>query len=101
MVRRIFETYGKLTYSKCGFLDAFNLSFDYDVPLSNGRNVPRFGWVDVDYLGVNLGLSIVMIENYRSNFVWNTMRRDPTIRRGLKHSGFSGGWLVATAPYGE
>jgi hypothetical protein len=44
----------------------------------------------------NLGLSIVMIENYRSNLVWDTMRRDPTIRRGLKRAGFSGGWLGST-----
>jgi hypothetical protein len=93
VVRQIFETYGELAYSKYGFLDAFNPSFDYDVPLSNGRLAPGFGWVDVDHLGANLGLSIVMIENYRSNFVWNTMRRDPTIRRGLKRAGFSGDWL--------
>ena len=93
VVQQICATYGELTYGKYGFLDAFNPSFDYDVPLVNGRRVPGAGWVDIDYLGTNLGLSIAMIENYRSDLVWRTVRRDPTIRRGLERAGFSGGWL--------
>jgi hypothetical protein len=92
-VQQIFKTYGELIYAKYGFLDAFNPSFDYDVPLLYGRRVPGFGWVDVDYLGSNLGPSIAMIENHRSDLVWSTMRRHPTIRRGLHRAGFSGGWL--------
>jgi len=34
-----------------------------------------------------------MIENYRSELVWKTMRENPHVVRGLKRAGFTGGWL--------
>jgi hypothetical protein len=34
-----------------------------------------------------------MIENYRSDRVWELMRRSPYIRKGLERAGFTGGWL--------
>ena len=34
-----------------------------------------------------------MIENYRSGFIWDLMRRCPAIRVGLRRAGFTGGWL--------
>jgi hypothetical protein len=34
-----------------------------------------------------------MIENYRSDFVWRTMRKNAHLRRALLSAGFSGGWL--------
>ena len=39
-----------------------------------------------------------MIENHRSGFVWEVMRRNPHIRRGLQRAGFNGGWLDAASP---
>src|SRR3546814_8307218 len=36
-----------------------------------------------------------MIANYRTEFVWEIMRRDPYIRAGLERAGFTGGWLDA------
>ena len=85
--------YGEVIYGRYGFLDAFNLSFNYDGRLAYGHRVPDFGWVDNDCLGIDQGPIIAMIENYRSGLVWRTMRRDPFIRRGLERAGFSGGWL--------
>ena len=38
-----------------------------------------------------------MIENYRSELVWKTMRRNPYIVAGLKRAGFTGGWLETPA----
>jgi len=70
--------YGDRLYSKYGFVDAFN---------------PTLDWFDVDYLGIDQGPIIAMIENHRSELVWKTMRRNPHIVRGLKRAGFSGGWL--------
>jgi hypothetical protein len=35
----------------------------------------------------------MMIENYRSGFIWRLMRRNPYIVNGLRRAGFSGGWL--------
>lgn len=85
--------YGAHIYGEYGFFDAFNPSFEFDVPLQNGRHVSGFGWVDTDYLGIGQGPVVAMIENYRSDLVWRVMRANPHIRRGLQRAGFSGGWL--------
>jgi hypothetical protein len=34
-----------------------------------------------------------MLENWRSELVWKTMRKNPYIVRGLRRAGFTGGWL--------
>ena len=87
--------YGDHIYSKYGFLDAFNPTFDFDVKLANGRRIPGFGWVDTDYLGIDQGPILAMVENYRSDMVWRVMRKNPYIRAGLVKAGFKGGWLDA------
>jgi hypothetical protein len=86
--------YGQHIYSKYGFLDAFNRTFAFNVPLRHGRYVPDFGWVDGDYLGIDQGAILAMIENYRSALIWRVMRKNPYLRRGLEQAGFSGGWLT-------
>jgi hypothetical protein len=85
--------FGQHIYSKYGFLDAFNRTFLFDAPLRHGRYVPTFGWVDVDYVGIDQGVMVAMLENYRSALVWRVMRNNPYLRRGLERAGFSGGWL--------
>jgi len=92
-LHQMIESYGSTIYGEYGFFDAFNLSFDYNKALSFGRRVPGFGWVDVDYLGIDQGPILAMIANRRSELIWSTMRRHPTIRRGLERAGFTGGWL--------
>ncbi len=88
------ERYGEYLYSSYGFLDAFNPSFDYDIPLKTGRIVPGMGWVASDYIGIDQGPILAMIANYRNGFVWEVMKRNPHIRRGLQRAGFTGGWLA-------
>jgi hypothetical protein len=85
--------YGKHIYAKYGFLDAFNRTFTFDVPLRHGRVISDFGWVADDYLGIDQGPIFAMIENHRSALVWRVMRKNPYLRRGLERAGFSGGWL--------
>jgi hypothetical protein len=85
--------YGKHIYAKYGFLDAFNRTFTFDVPLRHGRVIRDFGWVADDYLGIDQGPIFAMIENHRSALVWRVMRKNPYLRRGLERAGFSGGWL--------
>jgi hypothetical protein len=51
------------------------------------------GWFDVDYLGIDEGPIVAMIENYRSGLVWKTMRKNAHVVAGLKKAGFTGGWL--------
>lgn len=89
----MYKRYGKWLYSEYGFVDAFNPSFRLDSPLRSGRVVPGEGWFDNEYLGIDQGPILLMIENYRSDFVWKVMRRNPYIRRGLERAGFTGGWL--------
>jgi hypothetical protein len=86
--------YGKHIYSKYGFLDAFNRTFKFDIPLRHGRIIDNFGWVADDYLGIDQGPIFAMIENHRTALVWRVMRKNPYLRSGLKRAGFSGGWLA-------
>ena len=85
--------YGSILYAQYGFLDSFNPSFRFSMPLKHGRVDPKMGWVDGDYLGIDQGPILIGIENYRTGMVWNTMRKNPHIVRGLKRAGFTGGWL--------
>nr|WP_324610485.1 glucoamylase family protein [Lysobacter enzymogenes] len=88
------ERYGEYIYSSYGFLDSFNPSFNYDIPLKTGRLVPNQGWVSSDYIGIDQGPILTMITNYRNEFVWNVMKRNAYIRTGLERAGFKGGWLA-------
>lgn len=85
--------YGEYLYSSYGFLDSFNPSFDFDIPLKTGRLVPGKGWVASDYIAIDQGPILAMIANYRNEFVWSVMKKSPYIRRGLERAGFRGGWL--------
>jgi len=90
---RMREKYGDNLFAAYGFLDSFNPTFDVDVKPQHGKVVRGTGWFDTDYLGIDQGPIIAMIENYRSDLVWKTMRKNPYIVSGLRKAGFSGGWL--------
>lgn len=92
------KRYGDFLYSSYGFLDSFNPSFTYDIPLKTGRRVGDRGWVASDYIGIDQGPIVTMIANYRDEFVWTVMKKNRYLRRGLERAGFSGGWLT---PEGE
>ena len=51
------------------------------------------GWISQGYYGLDQGPIVLMIENYRSGFLWELMKRCPVIGQGLRKAGFSGGWL--------
>jgi len=51
------------------------------------------GWVCEAYFGLDQGIAVLMIENFRSGLIWNLMRRCPYIVSGLRRAGFTGGWL--------
>ncbi|HWC72535.1 MAG TPA: glucoamylase family protein, partial [Gemmatimonadales bacterium] len=87
------KTYGAKLFQKYGFLDAFNPTFTAAGQQATGTVDPRLGWFDVDYLGIDQGPILAMIENYRSGFVWRVMRGNAHIIAGLKRAGFTGGWL--------
>jgi hypothetical protein len=87
------ERYGDDVYDRYGFVDAFNPSFDTDMQPKEGLVVRGKGWFDTLQIGIDQGPIVLMIENWRSGFVWKVMRRNPYVRKGLERAGFSGGWL--------
>lgn len=74
VLRNIKENYGqKGAWSRYGFVDAFN---------------PLTGWYDSDCVGINTGITLLMAENLRSGFVWNTFMRAIEAQRGMQFAGF-------------
>jgi hypothetical protein len=86
------EKYGDNLFSTYGFVDDFNPTLVSQTP-KYGRLAPGIGWFDTDYLGIDQGPIVAMIENYRSDLIWKTMRKNPYVVAGLKKAGFTGGWL--------
>jgi len=52
-------------WQRYGFVDAFN-------PLTN--------WYNPDAIGIDVGITMLMAENQRTNFVWNTFMRNPEVQ---------------------
>jgi hypothetical protein len=50
-------------------------------------------WLSEGEFGLDQGLMILMIENYRSGLLWRLTRGIPCLRAGLARAGFTGGWL--------
>ena len=79
-LQNMYNTYGSMLWGEYGFKDAFNLT--------------QFWW-GPDYLGIDQGPIIIMIENYLNGSVWNRFMQNPDIRAGLAAAGFS---TVSAAP---
>ena len=50
-------------------------------------------WLSPGWYGLDQGVLVMMIENYRSGLIWNLMRSCPYPAIGLRRAGFEGGWL--------
>ena len=88
------EKYGDPLFGQYGFVDAFNPTYHLaSARVTQGRVVDGVGWFDTDYLGIDQGPIIAMIENYRTGLIWKLMRQSPYIKAGLQRAGFTGGWL--------
>jgi hypothetical protein len=94
-LRAMREQYPQI-WGQYGFMDAFNPTFQFEgMRLGHGRVVSGVGWFDTDYLGIDQGPILLMAENYRSELIWQYLRRNPYIINGLRRAGFTGGWLDA------
>lgn len=93
LLMALHQDHGPRLWGEYGFLDALNPTFTLDVPVQHGRVDPVHGWYDTDYLGIDQGPILAMIENHRSGLVWDTLRTNPHLVRGLRRAGFVGGWL--------
>jgi hypothetical protein len=74
-LRFFYYKLGDKIWGQYGFIDAFNLT-----------NV----WFDNDFLAIDQGPQIVMIENYRSGLLWNLFMSCPEVQTGMRGLGFSG-----------
>lgn len=72
VLKNIRNRYGA-AWSKYGFVNAFN-------PLTN--------WYDHDVVGIDTGITMVMAENLRTGFVWDTFMKTPEAQRGMQRAGF-------------
>jgi hypothetical protein len=72
-IRSINEKYGRKLWGKYGYYDSFN---------------PTANWVNDDFIGIDEGPMLIMIENFRTGLVWNYMMRDPIIQQGLNKLGY-------------
>ena len=72
VLRNIRTAYGD-AWCRYGFVNAFN---------------PLKKWYDPDVVGIDTGITILMAENARTNFVWDTFMRNPEARRGMERAGF-------------
>ncbi len=61
------------SWCRYGFVDAFN---------------PLTDWYDTDVVGIDTGITMLMAENLRSGFVWNTFMKNPEAQLGMANAGF-------------
>jgi hypothetical protein len=94
-LRELRRRYGASIYREYGFVDAFNPSFPASAHATSGTQDAAAGWIDADYLGIDQGPIVGMIENYRSGLIWKVLRQSAYLRRALGRAGFTGGWLEA------
>jgi hypothetical protein len=74
-LHNLYSNYPQL-WGPYGFRDAFNL---------------QQNWYDTDYLGIDEGPIVIMIENYRTfGTVWDRFMMNDPIRVGLTRAGFTG-----------
>lgn len=52
-------------------------------------------WVSEGEFGLDQGMTVLMIENFRSGLLWRLLRSCTSIQTGLRRAGFRGGWLDA------
>jgi len=60
-------------WQRYGFVDAFN---------------PLLGWYDNDVIGIDVGISVLMAENQRTQFVWDTFMKNPEAQFAMQAAGF-------------
>jgi len=48
----------------------------------------ELNWVQQAYIGIDQGPIVVMIENYRTGLLWNTLMKDTDVQAGLDKLGF-------------
>ncbi len=72
-IKSMLQKHHDRLWGKYGLYDAFNLTAN---------------WFDDDFLGIDQGPLLIMVENFRTGLVWNYVMKDPVIQEGLRKLGF-------------
>ena len=72
-LRYMYATYRTQLWGPYGFKDAFN---------------PTQKWFAANYLAIDQGPIVLMIENYRTGRIWHVFMQHAAIQRGLERAGF-------------
>ncbi|MCK4796803.1 MAG: hypothetical protein KAT05_05435, partial [Spirochaetes bacterium] len=72
-IRAMLTKYGPLIWSKYGFTSAFNVEWN---------------WYSQDYIGIDQGNILLMIENHRTGLVWRYFMQNECIKNAMKKIGF-------------
>ncbi|SEB38533.1 hypothetical protein SAMN05443244_0161 [Terriglobus roseus] len=72
-VLRYLARRGDKVWGRYGFTDALN---------------PELDWYNADVLGIDLGIGMLMAENLRSGFVWDTFSKNPEVSLAFSKAGF-------------
>lgn len=67
------ERFGKQIWNQYAFADAFN---------------PANGWVAPDRVAINTGITLMMAENARTGFFWETFMKNSEITQAMQRVGF-------------
>ena len=49
---------------------------------------PLKNWYDSDVVAIDTGITLLMAENARTGFVWDTFMKNPEAIRGMRRAGF-------------
>jgi len=69
MLKHIYDTYKNKVYGKYGFYDAFNIDED---------------WFCNTYIGIDQGITALMIENLRTGMVWSYFMNNKYVQKWVK-----------------
>jgi len=82
-LHRMLEVGGGKIWGRYGYADAFN---------------PETGWVSSDVIGIDVGITLIMAENFRSGLVWRCFMQAPEVQRGMELAGFAPAPVSTPAP---
>ncbi|MFO1040019.1 MAG: glucoamylase family protein [Geminicoccaceae bacterium] len=82
VLRHFYTNLGDRIWSDMGFVDAFSESRD---------------WYAKNYIAIDQGPIVVMIENWRTGLLWRLFMSCPEVQEGLRRLGFTSPWLQAPA----
>ncbi len=77
VLKQMLKTYGETIYRRYGFTDAFNPNWQ-----------DKKMWVNQDVIGIDVGISLLSMENLVSGNVWRWFMRNPYVQSAMDRVGF-------------